>query len=123
MKEIFCIRLQREYLQFQESMLKQDKLGLYGSCFCISVHRDIYEVLYGLAVEMPESELEVLYGKDSLLEWLYETWMKTEDSYYEELKAHVEAELLRFRLRVKQGKEDGIGGGDKESKAADGGGD
>ena len=117
MKEVFDIKLHREYLQFKESMLMQGKDELFASCYKIDVYRNLYEIMGGLAGRMPDAMLETLYWKTGLLDWLYESWVKVEDSYYGELKMHVEKAVLNYNLWGKEGGADGRG---KERKAADG---
>ena len=119
-KEIFRIKVYREFLQYKESMLRQDKTELFASCYMIEVYQEIYGILCEVAEKQPEPVLEMLYGKDNLLEWMCETWLKVEDSYYREMKEHVEREIQRLQA---QGKEDDGNGRNKEHKAADGRGD
>lgn len=121
-REIFSIKLQREFLQFKESMLKQDKSGLFAACYVIDIHRNLYEILCEMARKIPEQILETAYRKSNLLEWLYGSWLKAEDSYYKELKAHVEKEILQFQPWIQE-KEDETVGRNEECKAADSSGD
>lgn len=119
-REAFRIRLHREYLQFKESMLVQDRLELYECCYRIDVYRNLYEIMSGLAERMPVPMLEALYGKENLLNWLYESWIKVDDSYYSGLRWHVERTLLDLGLH---GKDGGADGRDEDCQAADGRGD
>lgn len=119
-REAFRIRLHREYLQFKESMLLQDRLELYECCYRIDVYRNLYEIMSGLAERMPVPMLEALYGKENLLGWLYESWIKVDDSYYGGLRWHVERTLLDLGLH---GKDGGADGRDEDREAADGRGD
>ena len=115
-REIFKIRLCREFLQFKESMLAKDKGELFDSCSLIGVYRDIYEITLELAVSLPEEQLEALYVKSDILEGLYRGWVKVEDSYYREMQQYVENKLLQTEV---QGKDGEINGGAKERPSAE----
>ena len=110
-REIFRIRLCREFLQFKESILAKDKGELFDSCSLIGVYRDIYEITLALAASLPEGQLEVLYGKSDILGWLYGGWIKEEDSYFQEMQQYVENKILQTEM---QGKDEEINGGTKE---------
>ena len=69
---------------------------------------------------MPAHMLEAMYGKDGILDWLFESWTKVDDSCYKELEEHVEREVLGFRLH---GKEGGKDAGDEDCEATESGGD
>lgn len=71
LREIFKIKLCREFLQFKESMLGQDREELFNSCYKIDVYRNFYEIILALAVSLPEEQLEALYVKSDILEGLY----------------------------------------------------
>lgn len=119
-REAFRIKLYREYLQFKESMLLKDRLDLYGCCYRIDVYRNLYEIVSGLAARMPAHMLEAMYGKDGILDWLFESWTKADDSCHKELEEHVEREVLGSGL---SGKEGGMDAGDEDCEAAESGGD
>ena len=101
-REIFSIKLQREFLQFKETMLQQDKTGLFDSCYVIDIHRNLYEILCEIAREIPGQVLEAAYRKSNLLEWMCDSWLTVEDSCYKEMKAHVEKEILQFQPRIQE---------------------
>ncbi len=81
------IKLYREYLQFKEFMLGQEKSELFKACYKIDIYRNLYEIMLELAGQVPEPLLEELYKEEDFLGWLYESWLKEEDSYYQELKS------------------------------------
>lgn len=110
-REIFRIRLCREFLQFKESMLAKDKGELFDSCSKIDIYRDIYEITQALAVMLPEEHLKALYEKSDILGWLYGGWIKEDDSYFQEIKQYVCNMILQTEM---QGKDGEINGGTKE---------
>lgn len=119
-RETFRIKLYREYLQFKESILTQDRAEIFESCYRIDVYRNLYEIMSGLAERMPAYMLEMLYGNVGLLDWLYESWIKVDDSHYGGLKWHVERMVLGSGP---QGKEGGAYACNEEREAADRSGD
>lgn len=116
LREIFKIKLCREFLQFKESMLGQDREELFNSCYKIDVYRNFYEIILALAVSLPEEQLEALYGKSDILEGLYRGWVKVEDSYFLEIQQYVENKILQTEM---QGKDGETNGGAKECPSAE----
>ena len=116
-RDIFKIKLCREFLQFKESMLGQDREELFNSCYRIDVYRNFYEIILALTVSLPEEQLKVLYDKSDILGELYRGWVKEEDSYFREMQQYVDNMILQIEMQGKDGETDG---GTKECPAIEG---
>lgn len=115
-REIFKIKLCREFLQFMEFMLSQDKGELFDSCYKIDVYRNCYEMTLALVERLSEEQLEVLYGTNDILGWLYRGWIKKEDCCFREMQQYVEKMILQVEA---QGKDGATDGGTKDCQTAE----
>lgn len=93
-KENFIKRLYSELQEFRQSVLAQDKQTVYGESYKVEVVSTLYEIFLEKADAISDTVLLNLIGQSAgILETAYEDWLKKEDSFYQELKEHVENEL------------------------------
>ena len=93
-KRLLAKRLYLELRMFRYSTLRKSKKEIYESSYKIELFSAIYEVLLeSLEYINEDTAYHLLWWNGGILEFLYEEWLKKEDSSFEELKAHINAEL------------------------------
>lgn len=94
-RELFCKRIYAELLNFQIDLLKQDKEVIYFSAYKIEVYSNLYNILYEQSKYESEATLmQLMYRKGSILEYIYNGWLKVEDSFVDELKTYTYTTLF-----------------------------
>lgn len=94
LREIFLERLHVEMNLFKDSMLCRNKADIYAGSYKIELYVNLYEILVAEAERMQEPLLRKLLYRDSgVLDAFYEEWLTKDDSFYTELRDHVEDEL------------------------------
>lgn len=94
-REKFCKKIYDEYAGFQKEMLRKDRADIYGEAYRIDILINLYEILLDKAETLPDAVLRILLQRSSLLETVYDRWLKKADGAYEELVQHVEEELMK----------------------------
>ncbi len=92
-KEQFLKKLHNEQQLFRRSMIQMGKEEIYGEAYRIEITAILYDILIEKAELFSENILEKLAGRENVLQFLYNTWLKKEDNLYEELCSHVEYEV------------------------------
>ena len=109
LREIFLERLHVEMNLFKDSMLRRNKADIYAGSYKIELYVNLYEILVAETERMQETLLRKLLYRDSgILDAFYEEWLTKDDSFYTELRDHVEDELDALSAGEKdKGKETG----------------
>ena len=105
-------RLYLELQVFRYSILRKSKREIYDSAYKIELMETIYDILLEKIQSMKEDQIcHLLWWHSGILEPIYHEWLKKDDSSYEEMLAHVKAELKLFSNEdlVVLTKEDGNG--------------
>ena len=93
-KEKFVKKIYRELQDYKEYILQQDKSVIYEEAYKVEVFSTLYEILLEKADSISDVILLNLVSQSSsILENLYQDWLKKEDSSYHELQEHVYSEL------------------------------
>ena len=93
-KRLLAKRLYLELRMFRYSILQKSKKEIYESSYQTEMMAAIYEILLESLEYINENTTNhLLWWNGGILEFLYEEWLKKEDSSFEELKAHVGTEL------------------------------
>lgn len=93
-KRLLAKRLYLELRMYRHATLRKSKKEIYESSYKTELMAAIYEVLLESLEYINENTVcNLLYWNESILEFLYDEWLKKEDSSFEELKAHIGAEL------------------------------
>lgn len=94
LRELLLGRLYIEEQLFRDSMLHRDKKTIMEEAYKIETFANLYEILAEQMEQLSEETLrKLLYMNYSILEWLYQKWLKMDDSAFDELKAYVDSEL------------------------------
>jgi len=105
LRELFCIKIGLENSRFKKRMLKQSAEVLFERAYQIDTMLNIYELLMDMSQKMELEVLKILLVFPNLLAFLYDRWLKEEDSYIEELQCSLEknvGELQEKYQKVKK---------------------
>ena len=107
-KRLLAKRLYLELRMFRHSILQKSKKEIYESSYQTEMMAAIYEILLESLEYINENTTNhLLWWNGGILEFLYDEWLKKEDSSFEELKAHVGTELgLIAKPEVSNGRKD-----------------
>ena len=101
--EMFCKKLHEECTEFKHEIMRKSKVEIFGEAYKIDSIINIYEILLEKAGQLSDTLLWILIQQLDILELFYERWLKKEDSAYEELQQHMEAELQNFKENMTEG--------------------
>lgn len=93
LEQIFCWKACAELRAFQYSILQKEKEEIYGAAYQIDSMISLYELLLEMSGTMEEETLSAAIACPGLLDFLYNRWLKYEDSHMEELQACIKQEL------------------------------
>lgn len=86
LRELFCAKIGLELNRFKQDIVQNDSEKVYANAYRIDCMINIYELLLDMSQKIGEKTLKILLVFPSLLAFLYERWLKTDDSRTEELK-------------------------------------
>ena len=107
-KRLLAKRLYLELRMYKYATLRKSKEEIYESSYQTEMMAVIYEILLESIEYITENTaFHLLWWNHGILEFLYEEWLKKEDSSFEELKVHVGTELgLISDAEVSYGRKD-----------------
>lgn len=85
LRELFCAKISLEIKRFKQDIVRNDSEKVYANAYQIDCMINIYELLLEMSQKIGEKTLKILLVFPSLLAFLYENWIKTEDSHTEEM--------------------------------------
>ena len=86
LEELFCFKIGRELERFKEEMRELDLEEILARAYQIDTLISIYEILVEISRQIGKEVLERTILFPDLLAFLYEEWMKEEDSHMQELQ-------------------------------------
>ena len=92
-KEQFFQKLKEEYQQFRQRILQKDKQDIIKDSYRIEIFEELYKILVEKGDTLSDAILRNLLYQSGLLDFLYDCWLKKEDSRLQELMDCVEEEL------------------------------
>ena len=101
LEKTFCRKIERELKQFKSRVMKLEKEEIFRAAYRIDNVICIYETLLEMSGNMGEETLEAVTAFPRLLEFLYDRWMKYEDSQIIELDC-LNGELSKIWSRYKK---------------------
>ena len=103
MKTLFVKKLMKEIYLFRNSLVKDSRKNLMEKSYKIDIMFRLYELVRGMAERMSAESMAFLLLADvDILESLYATWLKREDTLQEELKEFVEVEIYKEVIRQRE---------------------
>lgn len=88
---LFCLKINREYRQYKDAMLKREPEEVWNSAYEIDNRINLYELLLEISRKLGEEELIQMIAFPGLLTYLYGRWLKQPDSYAEEMDGFLKA--------------------------------
>lgn len=86
LEQTFRWKITAEMELFKGRVLQAEKEEIFASAYRIDCTIRIYEILLELSAGLGKAELEGCIGMGSLLDFLYERWLKEPDTQEEELE-------------------------------------
>lgn len=105
LRELFCIKIGLENARFKERMLKQSAEVLFERAYQIDTMINLYELLMEMSQKMEPDVLKILLVFPNLLAFLYDRWLKEEDSHIEELQDALEKNVGELQEKYQKVKE------------------
>lgn len=83
---LFCFKIGKELEQFKGEIEKMDLDEILARAYQVDTIITIYELLLEMSRQLGKEILETVILYPNLLAFLYEKWMKEEDSHMQELQ-------------------------------------
>ena len=83
---LFCFKIGKELEQFKDKIAKMDLDEIMARAYQVDTIITIYELLLEMSRQLGKEFLETIILYPNLLAFLYEKWMKEEDSHMQELQ-------------------------------------
>lgn len=109
LRELFCLKIGLENARFKQRMLKQSAEVLFERAYQINTMLDLYELLTEMSQKMELEVLKTLLVFPNLLAFLYERWIKEEDSHMEELQSSLEKNVGELQEKYQKVKKEEMG--------------
>ena len=93
LQSLLCLKINVEYQKFKKEQLELSAEDIYGNAYQIQSFMCIYENLLEMSQNLSEDVLVSLITFPELLAYLYERWLKVEDSLDEELNYYLQDEI------------------------------
>ena len=110
LRELFCLKIGLENAQFKKRMLKQSAEVLFERSYQIDTMLNLYELLMEMSQKMELEVLKTLLVFPDLLAFLYERWIKEEDSHMEELQCSIEKNVEELQEKYQKVKKEEMEG-------------
>ena len=86
LEALFCFKIGKELEQFKNEIEKMDLDEILARAYQVDTIITIYELLLEMSRQLGKEILETVILYPNLLAFLYEKWMKEEDSHMQELQ-------------------------------------
>lgn len=106
LRELFCVKIGLENALFKKRMLKQGVEVLFERAYQIDTMLNLYELLIEMSQKMELEVLKTLLVFPNLLAFLYDRWLKEEDSHIEELQCSLEKNVGELQEKYQQVKKE-----------------
>ncbi len=106
LRELFCVKIGLENALFKKRMLKQSTEVLFERAYQIDTMLNLYELLMEMSQKMELEVLKTLLVFPNLLAFLYDRWIKEEDSHMEELQCSIEKNVEELQEKYQKVKKE-----------------
>lgn len=110
LRELFCLKIGLENARFKQRMLKQSAEVLFERAYQIDTMLNLYELLMEMSQKMELEVLKTLLVFPNLLAFLYDRWIKEEDSHMEELQCSIEKNVEELQKKYQKVKKEEMEG-------------
>jgi len=100
MKDHLLDRIYGEYQAYKVSILSLSSAEIFSKCYEIDIMTNIYDILAERVESLSENTVAALLEQKNVLQWIYERWLKKDDSSYAELENHVMDEVDNITAEV-----------------------
>ena len=98
-RELFCFKIAMELKWFKLAVLGKKPDEIYEMAYRIDTMINIYELLLEMCSDMEMETLQSLLPIPQVMSFLYEKWLKKEDSRMEEMQDFLENETAKMGLQ------------------------
>ena len=106
LRELFCLKIGLENARFKQRMLKQSAEVLFERAYQTDTMLNLYELLMEMSQKMELEVLKTLLVFPNLLAFLYDRWIKEEDSHMEELQCSIEKNVEELQEKYQKVKKE-----------------
>ena len=106
LRELFCTKIGLENARFKKKMLKKSAEVLFERAYQIDTMLNLYELLMEMSQKMELEVLKTLLVFPNLLAFLYDRWIKEEDSHMEELQCSIEKNVEELHEKYQKVKKE-----------------
>ncbi len=96
LQSLLCLKINVEYKKFKKRQLSMSAEEIYSNAFQIHSHMCLYENLLEMSQQLSENVLVSLITFPELMAFLYDQWLKVEDSSEEELNYYLQSEISKI---------------------------
>lgn len=89
LRELFCFKIGQELNWFKLGVLNKKPEEIYSMAFQIDCMVNLYELMLEMSQKLDVAVIRRLVVFPRILAWLYERWLKQEDSLMEEMENFV----------------------------------
>lgn len=94
LRDLLSKRLYIELQLFKDHKLRQEKDEIFKASYKIEIYVNLYEIFMVHIDNLQEDIIRRLLSlKFGILEYIYQKWLSTEDSFFDELRAYACGEL------------------------------
>ena len=98
-RSLFCFKISMELKWFKLAVVSKKPDEIYKMAYQIDTMINIYELLVEMSNEMDLETLQSLVPVSQLMAFMYEQWLKKEDSRMEEMQDFLATETARMGLK------------------------
>lgn len=91
---LLCLKVNAEYKQFKLKQLQRPVEEVYNNSYEINIYTCLFETILEMSQMLSEKQLVNLINTPDLLAFLYENWLRVEDSAQDELEAYLKREIM-----------------------------
>jgi len=103
-KKKFCKKVKDEYRHFKKKMLKKRKKEIFREAYKIDVFANLYNILTEKAETLSDGILQSLLSSSGVMDVMYDSWLKKDDSSFDELMQCVEQEIKKAEDLIQPGR-------------------
>lgn len=96
LQSLLCLKINVEYQKFKQKQIALPAEEVYGNAYQIHCYMCLYENILEICQQLSEDELVSLITFPGLLSFLYDQWLKVENSAEEELELYLKKETAKI---------------------------
>lgn len=93
LQSLFCLKINVEYQKFKKGQLELLAEEIYLNAYQIQFYMALYESLLELSQYLSEDVLATLVTFPGLLGYLYDGWLKIDDSLDDDINAYLDCKI------------------------------